>query len=232
MWDATHYPAKPITSRTVSEDHARLKAIAADRNSPQQHVLHARIVLLTAAGCGTAEIMRQAGVAKTAVWRWQERFMAEGVSGLLRGKTDPSRVPPLNPAIAPLRPALTPVRGVYPLPQRRRARRARGPRGPHHRGQQGDPQAPQGRRLAEAPPPRWSFHFTLTSASWLAIASTRRDCGPSFEQCAAIRIWSASKSVRSRNRHGGGFHGHHFGSQPGRCGKPLSRVTLTEGWYC
>ena len=31
--------------------------------------------------------MREPGVAKTAVWRWQERFMAEGVPRLLRDKT-------------------------------------------------------------------------------------------------------------------------------------------------
>jgi len=78
---------------------ARLDAIVADRNSPQKHVWRARIVLLTAAGVGTAEIMRTAGVSKTAVWRWQERFMEEGVDGLLRDKTRPSRIPPLGTAI-------------------------------------------------------------------------------------------------------------------------------------
>ena len=35
------------------------------------------------------------GVAKTAVWRWQERFMQAGVDGLLRDKTRPPRIPPL-----------------------------------------------------------------------------------------------------------------------------------------
>jgi len=65
----------------------RLDAIVADRNSPQKHVWRARIVLLTADGAGTAEIMRAAGVSKTAVWRWQERFMEEGVDGLFRDKT-------------------------------------------------------------------------------------------------------------------------------------------------
>jgi transposase len=44
--------------------------------------------------------MRRAGVAKTAVWRWQERFMVAGVEGLLRDKTRPSRIPPLGPEIA------------------------------------------------------------------------------------------------------------------------------------
>ncbi len=88
-------------------DRERLLGIAADRNSPQKHAWRARIVLLTAEGCGTAEIMRQAQVAKTAVWRWQERFMHEGVDGLLRDKTRPSRIPPLAPEVAERVVALT-----------------------------------------------------------------------------------------------------------------------------
>ena len=75
---------------------AQLNAIVADRNSAQKHVWRAKIVLLTADGSGTAAIMRTAGVSKTAVWRWQERFMEEGVDGLLRDKTRPSRMPPLG----------------------------------------------------------------------------------------------------------------------------------------
>jgi transposase len=85
----------------------RLAAIVANRNSPQKHVWRARIVLLTAAGCGTAEIMREANVAKSVVWRWQERFMQEGVDGLLRDKTRPSRIPPLPPGVAERVVALT-----------------------------------------------------------------------------------------------------------------------------
>jgi len=50
----------------------RLDAIVADRNSPQKHVWRAQIMLLTADGAGTAEIMRTAGVSKTTVWRWQK----------------------------------------------------------------------------------------------------------------------------------------------------------------
>jgi transposase len=88
-----------ISLDVSASDRDRLLAIATDRNSAQKHAWRARIVLLTAEGCGTAEIMRQAGVAKTAVWRWQERFMHEGVSGLLRDKTRPSRIPPLAPEI-------------------------------------------------------------------------------------------------------------------------------------
>src|SRR5215470_11617180 len=80
-------------------DRQRLTAIVADRNTPQKHVWRAQIVLLTAEGCGTEEIMRQTGTAKTTVWRWQERFMTDGVAGLLRDKTRPSRIPPLGMAI-------------------------------------------------------------------------------------------------------------------------------------
>jgi transposase len=87
--------------------HARLAAIVADRNSSQKHVWRARIVLLTAAGAGTNEIMRAAGVSKTAVWRWQEGFAEEGVEGLLRDKTRPSRIPPLGAAVTDRVVALT-----------------------------------------------------------------------------------------------------------------------------
>src|SRR6266702_8951843 len=57
-------------------DRAALKAVVANRNSPQKHVGRAEIVLLTAAGHGTAEIMRRTGKAKTVIWRWQERATA------------------------------------------------------------------------------------------------------------------------------------------------------------
>ena len=77
-------------------DRRRLEVIVADRNSPQKHVWRARVVLLTADGCGTVEIMRGTGLSKTAVWRWQERFMTEGIAGLLRDKTRPPRIAPLS----------------------------------------------------------------------------------------------------------------------------------------
>jgi transposase len=84
-----------ISFDVTGEDRARLEAIVADRNRPQKHVWRARIFLLSHAGLGTVEIMRQTAKAKTCVWRWQERFMQEGVEGLLRDKTRPSRKPSL-----------------------------------------------------------------------------------------------------------------------------------------
>ena len=74
-------------------------AIVADRNSAQKHVWRARIILLTVAGPGTVEIMRRTGKSKTCVWRWQERFMREGIEGLRRDKTRPSRIPPFIAAV-------------------------------------------------------------------------------------------------------------------------------------
>jgi len=87
-----------VTVEVSDADRQRLAAIVADRNSRQKHVWRANIVLLTAEGCGTAEIMRRAGVSKTAVWRWQERFMTAGADGLLRDKTRPAGIPPLAAA--------------------------------------------------------------------------------------------------------------------------------------
>ncbi|MBJ7379105.1 IS630 family transposase [Sphingobium sp.] len=88
-----------IKVEVTAEDRNRLNAVMADRNSPQKHVWRAHVVLLTADGCGTAEIMRRSNLSKTAVWRWQERFMTEGVAGLLRDKTRPARITPLAAAV-------------------------------------------------------------------------------------------------------------------------------------
>jgi transposase len=86
--------------RLSSADRAQLGAVVANRNSPQKHVWRAKIILLTADGCGTAEIMRRTGKAKTVIWRWQERFAAEGVAALWRDKTRPPRIAPLKAEIA------------------------------------------------------------------------------------------------------------------------------------
>jgi len=76
-------------------DRAELQALIANRNTPHKLVWRAEIVLATADGHGTFEIMRRANTSKPTVWRWQERYLAAGVAGLKRDKTRPSRVPPL-----------------------------------------------------------------------------------------------------------------------------------------
>jgi DNA invertase Pin-like site-specific DNA recombinase len=65
-----------ITPKPV--DRRRLTTVARDRNAPHKHVWRAEIVLLSADGVGTNEIMRRTGKSKTCVWRWQERFMQAG----------------------------------------------------------------------------------------------------------------------------------------------------------
>jgi len=76
-------------------DRAELQALIANRNTSRKLVWRAEIVLATADGHGTFEIMRRANTSKPTVWGWQQRYLDEGVAGLKRDKTRPSRVPPL-----------------------------------------------------------------------------------------------------------------------------------------
>lgn len=76
-------------------DRAELQALVTDRNTPRKLVWRSGIVLATADGHGTFEIMRRANTSKPTAWRWQEHYLDEGVAGLKRDKTRPSRVPPL-----------------------------------------------------------------------------------------------------------------------------------------
>src|SRR3954471_4333119 len=64
-------------------DRERLAAIVADWNSLQKQAWRAQVVLLTADRVGTVAIMRQTGLGKPSVWRWQERYIEAGVDGLL-----------------------------------------------------------------------------------------------------------------------------------------------------
>jgi hypothetical protein len=89
-----------IVVKVTRADRHRLEGIVLDRRAPQKHVWRANIILATADGCGTAEIMRRSGKSKPVkskpvVWRWQARFMAEGIEGLTRDKTRKPGKPPL-----------------------------------------------------------------------------------------------------------------------------------------
>lgn len=76
-----------IVVKVTRADRHWLEAIVSDRSAPQKHVWRANIILATTDGCGTAEIMRRSGKLKPVVWRWQARFMTDGVVGLTRDKT-------------------------------------------------------------------------------------------------------------------------------------------------
>jgi transposase len=78
---------------------AELEAWVGDRNTPAKLIWRAQIVLATAAGLGTNAIMRLSGKSKPCVWRWQDRYLDEGVEGLARDKTRPSRKPALSDAV-------------------------------------------------------------------------------------------------------------------------------------
>ena len=92
-----------ISFSVSAADRRRLEAIVTDRNSPQKHVWRAQVVLLTAGGLGTKAIMAGTSKSKTCVWRWQERFMAEGVDGLVRDRTrPPGRAPVAEDRVAEL----------------------------------------------------------------------------------------------------------------------------------
>ena len=76
-----------IEIEVTEPDVKRLEAIVAACASAQKHVWRARIILLRAQGLGTQAIMVATGKSKPCVWRWQERFMAEGVDALLLDPT-------------------------------------------------------------------------------------------------------------------------------------------------
>ena len=83
-------------------DRSRLERLVSDRNTPQKHVWRARIVLLSGDRLGTMAIMGRVGKSKPTVWRWQERFLEEGVDGLLRDRNRGSGRPALGAATTSL----------------------------------------------------------------------------------------------------------------------------------
>src|SRR3981081_4297471 len=88
-------------SRFVLERKARpqLQQLIADGNTPQKIVKRARIIVMTADGHGVMAIMREVGVSKTTVWRWQEFFAEAGVEGLVKGRSNPPGRKPISAAI-------------------------------------------------------------------------------------------------------------------------------------
>ncbi len=73
-----------------------LEGLVSGRNTPQKLVWRARIVLLSADRVGVMAIVRLVGKSKVTVWRWQERYLAKGITGLRRDATRPGRNPPLS----------------------------------------------------------------------------------------------------------------------------------------
>jgi Homeodomain-like domain len=162
-----------IVVNVTGADRRQLEAIISDRSAPQKHVWRAAIILATAEGCGTAEIMRRSGKSKPVVWRWQARFMAEGVEGLTRDKTR-------KPGKKPL-PAAT-VQDVVGL--------ALGP-------PPGDATHWTGRMLAKAAGVSLrSVQRILEATNSRRTASACSSCRPIRNSRRSSRMWSASTSIR------------------------------------
>jgi len=87
---------EPKIDLTAAE-RTRLEQLVRAPGTPNKHVWRAKIVLLSADGLGTMAITRAVGKSKRVVWRWQDRFRAEGVDGLLRDRPRPGRPPTVTP---------------------------------------------------------------------------------------------------------------------------------------
>ena len=65
------------------EDRERLERIKSDPHSILKHVRRATIILHLGDGLTLSQTMRATGMSKPTVWRWWDRFLVEGVDGLL-----------------------------------------------------------------------------------------------------------------------------------------------------
>jgi len=82
------------TSKRVNvsdRDREQLNQIVRNGNTPQKVALRAHIVLLSADGISTGEIMHQLGTTTPTISRWRDRYESEGISGLLKDRSRPGR---------------------------------------------------------------------------------------------------------------------------------------------
>jgi transposase len=80
-------------------DRERLERLVRDRNTPQKVVWRAQIVLSASEGMTAEAIAATVAKSLLTVRRWRQRYTAEGVEGLLKDATRPSRVKPLSPEL-------------------------------------------------------------------------------------------------------------------------------------
>ena len=84
-----------MTIELTEGDRATLNRWVKSRAVCNKQRLRARIVLMTADGCSTQSIMQALKVSNPTLNLWRRRYLEAGVEGLKKGKTRPSRVPPL-----------------------------------------------------------------------------------------------------------------------------------------
>ncbi len=74
----------------------RLEGIMGNPRSRRKHAWRAHIILELGSGRGLAETMRRTGKSKPTIWRWWDRFLDEGVEGLLHDATRPPGKKPIS----------------------------------------------------------------------------------------------------------------------------------------
>lgn len=80
------------------EDRATLNRWVKSRAVGDKQTLRARMVLMTADGCSTQDIMQTLNISAPTLNLWRRRYQACGIEGLKKGKSRPSRIPPLPEA--------------------------------------------------------------------------------------------------------------------------------------
>ena len=77
------------TSKRINvsdKDWVQLNQVVRNGNTPQKVALRAGIVLLSADGISTGEIMSQLGTTTPTITRWRDRYETDGIPGLLKDR--------------------------------------------------------------------------------------------------------------------------------------------------
>jgi len=82
--------------RVSDGERAELERLIRGRNTPQKVVLRANIVVLTADGVPTSEIMERLKTTCPTITRWRQRYAEKGVEGLCKDATRPGRKPRID----------------------------------------------------------------------------------------------------------------------------------------
>jgi transposase len=77
-------------------ERAELDRLIRVRNTPQKVVMRASIVVLTADGVPTSEIMKRLKTTYPTITRWRQRYSERGVEGLCKDATRPGRKPRID----------------------------------------------------------------------------------------------------------------------------------------
>jgi hypothetical protein len=169
--------AQQVCVGLSAAEREQLVTIVADRNRPRKHVERARIVLASADRHSAQQVAQSIGASWPTVWRWQQRFAESGVEGLLRDKI---RKPGKAPTAAETTARVSVLDGTVIGRCMQRHRHSEFIRFLNAV----EREVPAGKLIHTvldnyathkhpkvlawlARHPRWTFHFTPTSASWL-----------------------------------------------------------------